>query len=215
MTIHCSTSVQISPQRDNLPEPVRAVIEQRRAERKALARPIRQLTTAPPVSEPVADPHPTIRATALVLRRTKPSQSGDAKAIGAGLCGVSVSGRSVERVIFILHQLANACDARGLALSPTESGISSAIGQDSVTFEIKEKTKQVPHVLTPKEIAEEESRRKRHERLARGRNEWDNVGFFAPDPPEILIQFEQESFLSKFTDGAMACAGRGETERRK
>jgi uncharacterized protein YnzC (UPF0291/DUF896 family) len=45
----------------------------------------------------------------------------------------------------------------------------AAIGDDDVTLEIGEKTTQVPHVLTEKEIAEQEKARKRYERLSRAK----------------------------------------------
>src|SRR5215467_1745004 len=78
-----------------------------------------------------------------------------------------------------------ACDARGLALSPADNRLSAAVGRDTVTFELKEKTKQVPHVLTAAEIAAEEKRRKRNERLARGWTDWDRFEMFVPLPPKF------------------------------
>jgi chromosome segregation and condensation protein ScpB len=86
-----------------------------------------------------------------------------------GLAKICARHRVVERVISILHQLASRCDERGIAFSPVEDRMRAAIGDDDVTLEIGEKTTQVPHVLTEKEIAEQEKARKRYERLSRAK----------------------------------------------
>lgn len=178
--------ILISPQIDNLPDPVRAVIEKRRSERKAaIVRPMQASTMKSPSNKPVRDPHSCIQATAAKLRRAKPSQAGVIEAIGPGLCGVCVSEKTVERVIFILHRLANACEARGIKFSPADNQMRCTMGADVVTFEIKERTKQVPHVLTEKEMAEQERYQKRLDLLPRGGNEWDAYGIFAPSPPKF------------------------------
>jgi hypothetical protein len=177
--------IQISAQIDNLPEPVRAIIEKRRSERRAATRKVQASIPPVPSNEPVLNPHSSVQATAAKLRRSKSSQARIFEAIGPGLCGVAVSEKAIERIIFILHRIANTCEARGIKFSPAETRIRCAIGEDDVTFEIKERTKQVPHVLTEKEVAEEERYQKRLERLSRGRNEWDAYSFFAPSPPKF------------------------------
>jgi hypothetical protein len=63
--------------------------------------------------------------------------------------------------------------------------MSASIERDDITFEIEERTRQVPHVLTEAEIAAEERRRKQLERPNYGRNRWDDVETFAPPPPEF------------------------------
>lgn len=173
--------VEIASVRDRLPEPVREIVEQRRAERKALARPAPSVMMAPPVEEP----HPAIQATAKTLRRAKFQNAEIAKAIGPALCGILIGTKSVERVISILDQLARACDARGVTLSPADTRLSVNVGNDAVTFEIKEKTKQIPHVLTDVELAAQEKRRKRNQRWIPGQSNWDDVEDFGPWPPKF------------------------------
>jgi hypothetical protein len=176
--------IDIAPARDNIPEPVREIIELRRAERKA-SQPARLRTMiTPPKVECVTEPHPAIRATALALRRAQPSKPGIVEAIGPGLCGISVGIKSIERIIFILDRLARACENRGLALTPKGDRIAAAIAADEVTFVINEKPKQIGHVLTEAEIAAEEKRRKRNEQIARGRSSWDDYSF-DPLPPKF------------------------------
>ncbi len=176
--------IEITASRDRLPEPVRKILDQRRAERKQLraARPKAVMQPAP--FTPVAEPHPAIRATAKSLRSAKP-KADIVAAIGPGLCGISVGIDSVERIIFVLDRLARACEARHLSFAPENNRMSVAVEKDSVTFEIKERTKQVPHVLTDAEIAAEERRRKQLERPNYGLSRWDDFEAFAPRPPEF------------------------------
>jgi hypothetical protein len=177
--------IEVSPHRENLPEPVREIVEQRRAERKMLTQPARPVIMTPPTTDPREESHPAIQATAKALRRAKPSKLDVVEAIGPGLCGISIGTRSVERIISILDRLARACDTRGVTLLPADTRLSAAVVQDTITFEIKEKTKQVPHVLTEAEIAEEEKRKKRNQRWARGPVKWNDVDVFAPSPPKF------------------------------
>ena len=175
--------ITIDSAREKLPPPVREIIERRRAERNA-AKPKRTRSVmAPPPVEPVTDPHPTVRATATALRRATPSARGVVEAIGPGLGGISIGVDSVERIIAFLDSLARACEARGMHLVAEERRLVVVAGDDDASFEITEKTKQVPHVLTKAEIAAEEKRRKRNERIARGH--WDTAYDFDPLPPKF------------------------------
>jgi hypothetical protein len=177
--------VDIAASHAKLPKPVREMIERRRVERREAPRQARSGMTAPPATEPVEEPHAAIRATAQALRRAKPSNLGVVYSTGPGLCGIAVGAPSIERTILILDRLARVCDARGLVLSPAETRLSAACGGDTVTFELNERTKRVPHVLTAAEIAADEKRRKRNERLTRGSTDWDRLEIFAPLPPKF------------------------------
>ena len=172
--------IQIASMKSALPEPVREIIERNRTQRKAAQSERSDLMKAPQV-DPVDDPHPAVKATVAVLRRSKPSKSGVVQAVGSGLCGITIGGGSVERVVYILDHLAGACEARGISVKPAETCMNATIGQDTVTFQVLEKTKQVPHVLTDAEIAAEEKRRKR---WSQSRNPWDDLDF-SPGPPKF------------------------------
>ena len=176
--------IEIVAARDNLPEPVREVIELRRAERKAARPPRTKTKMLPPAAETVTEPHPAVRATALALRNASPFKLGTVEAIGPGLCGISVGVKSIERIIFILDRLAHACDARGLSLTARDNRMAAAVADDEVTFELKERTRQIPHALTAGEIAAEEKRRRRSEQIARGRSSWDDYSY-DPLPPKF------------------------------
>ena len=177
--------ITIESTRDKLPPPVRDIIEQRRAERKA-ARPDRPRSAmVPPAIEAITDPHPAIAATAKALRRAKPTGRGVVEAIGPGLCGLSIGVNSIERIIAFLDHLARACEARHMRIIPQERRMAIVAGDNDATFEITEKTKQVPHVLTSAEIAAEEKRRKRNEQMARGRMYWGDALDLSPLPPKF------------------------------
>lgn len=117
------------------------------------------------------------------LRRATPTARGVVEATGPGLGGISIGVDSVERIISFLDSLARAFEARGMRLVAEERRLVVVAGDDDASFEITEKTKQVPHVLTKAEIAAEEKRRKRNERIARGY--WDTTYDFDPLPPKF------------------------------
>lgn len=179
--------VEINSSRANMPEPLRQIVEQRRLERKATAKPAPQIVIPPPDFAPVIQVHPAIRATAAALRKSSASSTHRGVASGPGLCGISVSAPCVERVIFTLNGIARACDARGILLVPKETRVSVSIGSDDVSFEIKEKTKRVPHVLTEKEKAEEEKRQKQRERTRGRQTDWAVTELFPVRVPEFDI----------------------------
>ncbi len=204
--------VSIDAARDRIPEPVREIIEQRRAERKAARSTRPAPAMAPPHTELVANPHPAIRATAAALRSARPSKRGVVEAIGPGLCGMSIGIHSVERIISFLERLARACEARGMSLVPHERHLAAAIGPDEAMFEITEKTKQVPHILSAAEIAIEEKRRKRNERIARG--SWDDAYVFDPSPPtfDILRSGQLGLHIFGWGDGVRRSWNDGKTQ---
>lgn len=207
--------IEIVSGRDNIPAPVREIIEARRAERKAQQPKRSSITMAPPTIEPVADPHPAIRATAVALRKAQPSANGVVTAIRPGLCGISIGIKSVEWIIFVLDRLARTCEHRGLSLIPEEKQMAAATTTDRVSFEITEKTKQVPHVLTEAEIADQERQRKRNERMARGRSIWDVDDYsFSPLPPKFDLVRTGELGLRIFGwgDGARRSWNDGKTQ---
>lgn len=179
--------IEIVSGRGNIPEPIREIIKVRRAERKAQQPQRSSPDMVSPAIEPIANPHPSIRATATELRKAQPSAGGVVTAIGPGLCGISIGVKSIDRIVFILDQLARVCESRGLSLMPEEKRLAATTTTDRVSFEITEKTKQVPHVLTEAEIAAEERRRKQNERMARGRSAWDVDYSFSSLPPEFDV----------------------------
>lgn len=127
----------------DLPEPVRQVIEARKAERRLTAARPRSAPQHAPTYEPVTDVHPAVRRTVLALRRGKPSDMSVAT-IGEGMCGVEVGCESVERAIYVLDRLARALEARGTPLVPTGRAMQVEVGADKVVFHLKERNRAVP-----------------------------------------------------------------------
>lgn len=99
----------------DLPEPVRRIIDERRAERKEAVD--RQRTVRTVDYEPVEDVHPAVRKTVQILRKAKPAHP-DVDASGEGLCGVHIGHGSVERAIYVLDGIARQLTDRGLLLVP-------------------------------------------------------------------------------------------------
>lgn len=177
--------IEIASSRDRLPEPVRAIVELRRAERKKiLASREMKLSKVAELST-VPEPHPAIRATAKALRIARPIRTDVVEAVGPGLCGISASKRSAERIISLLDRLARTCDQRQIVLTPAETRMSVSVDKDEVTFEIKERITQVRHVPTEAEIAAEERRRRRNARRTHRSSSWDEYEMFAPVPPKF------------------------------
>ena len=83
--------VEINGALTQLPEPVRAQIENSRAKRKAAAASAGPRLQAPPVTDPPKELHKAIELTARSLRSTKPEAHGTVKASGKGVCRMQSS----------------------------------------------------------------------------------------------------------------------------
>jgi hypothetical protein len=177
--------VEIGAARDRMPGPARDVLDQQRVRRSQNQKPNSRRTICRPEHGFVSEPHPAIRETAATLRQSAGKRSDTIRAIGPGLCGISISSQNIERLIFVLDQLARACEVRGIVVSPSKDRMSAMIAQDCVTFVIVEKFANIPHVMTQAEIAREEERRKRNQRWARGNYDWTDRDSYAPRPPEF------------------------------
>lgn len=141
---------------DATPEPIRAVIIRRRAER------IERQEKTPEIHNPGPEEAPkeftelrsTVRRTAQTLRK-KSSQTDDvAKAVGEGECGIAVAIASVEPTITILDLLARALEQRGLALDPTGQRMRVAIANDDVEFSLSEVTRCMSYEPTTHDLAQ-------------------------------------------------------------
>lgn len=111
--------------------------------------------------------HRAVRATARTLRKSKADITGAIRAQGEGECGVAVAKGSAERVVGFLDALFTLLDQEGLAHQPVGKHVRVDQGEDSVLFSIIERSKRVPHVPTPAELAAEERRLKKREQYWR------------------------------------------------
>jgi hypothetical protein len=146
-----------------LPSAAQEVLKRARAERQA-AKSLQPGRAAPIPVAATGEVHASIKPTAQALRKAKPDAKGAVEAIGDGLCGVDVAVANVERVIALLDALARKLDARSLPLTPTAQAMRVAVGPDSATFTITERTRREKHVPTPGDLAAEDRRQKRLQR---------------------------------------------------
>jgi hypothetical protein len=163
--------IKIRPGLVDLPEPVRQVIEVQKAERKLAATRLQPAQKPASTYEPITDAHPAVRLTVQALRRCKPSDAS-ASAFGDRLCGVAVGRESVERAAYVLDRLARTLEAQGTRLVPTGQAMEVAVGPDKAIFNLKERTRTVPHVPTAEELAQEARREEQRERYWRNPNRW-------------------------------------------
>lgn len=92
-----------------------------------------------------------IEKTALALRKNVPDSDGLVCAIGEGLCRIKVHKDRVERTVLIIQLLSLALQKEGLFLEPDGQQMKVAIGEDSVTFCLKEITRRQKHIPTDEE----------------------------------------------------------------
>lgn len=118
-----------------------------------------------------ADQHPAVAATAKALLKAKADASGAVSAIGPRLCGVVVHRDNVERASSILSALALALEAKGLELVADERTMKAAVGKDTATFTLTEKSKRQKHLPTPAEQQAHDRRERRREQAA-ARGDW-------------------------------------------
>lgn len=177
--------VDINASTDRLPEPVKAVLEARREERKAR---IKEAPRAVVVAEPlvpVETPHPAITKLVATLRKTKPEKHSDVVTVRAvGMPGFSTSSSEIERLILFFDRLVRECDRLDLHFGMNDKEFRVVKAPDALTFSITEQLKRVPHVLTAAEIKAEEQRRARLARPSRKYNDWEVFDYYQP-PPEF------------------------------
>jgi hypothetical protein len=215
----------------SLPEPVRRVLAEARAERAAKPRPNVPVVAQEPKDE--RDLHPVVVATAKALRKAKPADDGSVSANHDGTCGIVVGPRSAERAISLLDAIARAFAQRGLSLVATGQAMSAAPHGETVCFALTEKVQREKHVPTAEELASEERRRKREMTtlswsFKRSYPEWDFIrtGEFSLEIENRYVNGLRrtwkdgktqrlENLVDDFVIGVMAYAAGARLERAK
>jgi hypothetical protein len=159
--------IVIRGQQNQLPEPVRVVLEQERARRKPKAPP-----HASQESTPASDIHPSITGVVRTLRAAK-IVAGVARTAGPSACGIEVGVGTVERVVVILDSLARELETRGLVLQPAQKCVTVSISPDSLSFSLRERIESAKHVPSLEELAAETRLREKRERAIQ-RGHWDS-----------------------------------------
>lgn len=177
--------VDINASADRLPEPVRAVLEARREERKARVKEAARVVVMVEPLVPVEAPHPAVTKLVSALRKTKPDKHSDVVSIKAvGVPAFSASLSEIERLILFFDRLVRECDRLDLHFEMNDKEFRVVKAPDALTFSITEQMKRVPHVLTAAEIKAEEQRRARLARPSRKYNDWEVFDYYQP-PPEF------------------------------
>jgi len=143
-----------------------------------------------PVNDPPKELHKAIELTARTLRSTKPDANGTVKVSGKGVCRVEVSASSVDRIVSILDALARALESKRLLIVTSESGVTVPLGKESLSFWIKEKTRQRKHEPTVAELEEEAQRERKLQKYWAGQSrQSDANSLFGRAYPEFARHF--------------------------
>lgn len=112
------------------------------------------------------------------LRKAKPSSINALVTVdGLNVIKVSVAPASIDRLELALNRIVAAADALGIKLARGEKTAAFTCDGEVIGFSISEGVRREKHVLTEKEIAEDEAARKRRERRWKDPNGWDDIGF--------------------------------------
>lgn len=146
--------------------------------------------------------HPIVERTIVQLRKAKPSPTNGLVSIdGLNVVKAVVAPASIDRLQLALSRIVAAADALGIKLVRGEKGAAFLCDGEAIGFTISEGTRREPHVLTAKELAEDEAAKKRRARRWNSPSTWDDedVGWFRRRPewdyhPSGQLAFELEQF---------------------
>lgn len=160
-------------------------------------------------SEPEpADSNPIVVRTIRQLKSAKPSEKGLINVEGPNVIQCEITKTSIDRLEACLPQIVAAASAQGFRLVSGERRAKFENGNEAIGFAITEAIRREKHVLTPKELAEDEAARKKRERRW-SRNEWDDLDFDGPWPyrpqwdyhpsGQLALEFDHHYFLNGAT----------------
>lgn len=122
--------------------------------------------------------HPLIERSIAKLRKAKPSGvNGLASVDGAGLIKISASPASVDRIELALKRIAAAGGALGVELTKDDKGVHLSCEGETIGFSISEAVRREKHVLTEKELAQDEAARRRREKRWNSPASWRDDDF--------------------------------------
>lgn len=122
--------------------------------------------------------NPIVDRTIAQLRKAKPSSiNGLVTVEGLNVIKVSVAPASIDRLELALNRIVAAVDALGIKLMRGEKAAAFICDSETIGFSISEGVRREKHVLTEKELAEEEEARKRRARRWNSPNSWDDMDF--------------------------------------
>ncbi|MFN7023697.1 MAG: hypothetical protein ACK4QP_04115 [Pseudorhizobium sp.] len=157
------------------------------------------------LEDPGDAPHRSIAPVIKKLRKAKPDAEGVVTAEG-----VSVHQRTTDRAVSILHNLARACEAKGVALSSDDHALQIKTDRGSVRVTLSEERRREKHVPTAKEKAEHERILAKRSR-ERSRGTWEFFGRSEPWPEFDIVHtgkltlgyagYQPEGLRKSWSDG--------------
>ncbi len=122
--------------------------------------------------------HPLIERTIAKLRKVKPSADNGLAAVNsAGLIRISAAPASIDRVELALNRIASAGEAIGIRLVKGDKGVHFNCEGEEIGFAVSEAVRREKHVLTEKELAQDEAARRRREKRWNSPASWRDDDF--------------------------------------
>ena len=157
-------------------------------------------------ADAVLPANPIVDRTIAQLRKAKPSPINGLVTIeGLNVIKASVAPASIDRLELALGRIVAAAEALGIKLARGEKSASFQCDGETIGLSISEGVRREKHVLTEKEIAEDEAARKRRERRWKNPNSWDDMDFstsFLRRPEwdyhptgQLALELQQSYFL--------------------
>ncbi|ENY82845.1 hypothetical protein EBMC1_02045 [Sphingopyxis sp. MC1] len=144
----------------------------------AAARETARLLASSIDADAVLPANPIVDRTISQLRKAKPSLINGLVTIeGLNVIKASVAPASIDRLELALSRIVAAADALGIKLARGEKTAAFTCDGEVIGFSISEGVRREKHVLTEKEIAEDQAARKRRERRWKNPNSWDDMDF--------------------------------------
>lgn len=129
-------------------------------------------------AEAASPPNPIVDRTIAQLRKAKPSSINGLVAVeGLSVIKVSVAPASIDRLELALSRIAAAAEALGIKLVLGEKSANFQYDGETIGLSISESVRREKHVPTEKELAEQESARKRRARRWNNPGSWDDDDF--------------------------------------
>lgn len=131
----------------------------------AAAREAARILVSGGIGEGDPEAHPIVARTAAKLRKGKPADTGLVSTDEAGLIKASIAPASIDRFELAMSRMAAALALVGATLQRAETSAVIACDGEMIGISVTETLRREKHVLTAKEIAEDEARKRRWAKL--------------------------------------------------
>lgn len=166
-----------------------------------------------------ADPavlHGKLKKAARRLRSQKVDMTANGERASESAYGLRVSTAHSERALFILSQIIEAVELRGVGVEIVQEGMSAHLDGDKIRFSLTEKTRQFPHEPTAKEKAEDARRERLKAQRRRNSdwNSWEGIDLFSSRPKfDAIFQGNLQFQIDSYSNGLRRSWGDGKQQR--